>query len=306
MASGELANGLWSRAWPAPAKLNLFLHVVGRRDDGYHLLQSVFRLIDLCDELRFAPRGDGEVRRPEGPTGVAESEDLAVRAARALQAASGSRAGVDISVRKRIPMGGGLGGGSSDAATTLAVLNRLWGLDFAHERLAEIGVRLGADVPFFLGGSNAFVEGIGERLTPIALPAAWYVVVVPPVAVPTRDVFAASDLTRSTPAVKIQGFPAGYERTGLAGYGRNDLEPVVIRRYLEVQRALEWLQGHGAARMSGSGACVFAEFPTEREARAVASRVPAGMVGMAVRGLDRHPLAAIPGQPVTLGSRQAG
>lgn len=305
MATREL-EPLWSRVWPAPAKLNLFLHVVGQRADGYHLLQSVFRLVDLCDEVVFTPREDGEVRRAEGPIGVPEADDLTVRAARALQAETDAAHGVTIAVRKRIPMGGGLGGGSSDAATTLAVLNRLWNLDLPPERLAAIGERLGADVPFFLGGANAFVEGIGERLTPIALPAAWYVIVVPPVAVSTREVFAAPELTRSTPPVKIQGFPAGYERNGLAGYGRNDLEPVVVRRYPEVMRAREWLEGHGAARMSGSGACVFAEFHTEREARAVASRVPAGMVGMAVRGLDRHPLAAMPGQPVTLGSRQAG
>lgn len=298
---------LWGRAFPAPAKLNLFLHVIGRRADGYHLLQSVFRFVDLCDTLRFSPRTDGAVRRVSGPPGVAEADDLTVRAAKLLQFATGCQAGATIAIDKAIPMGGGLGGGSSDAATALAVLNRLWGLDLPPARLAEFGLSLGADVPFFLRGCNAFVEGIGEVLSPIELPPAWYVILVPPVAVPTAAIFSAPELTRDTSPIKIQGFPAGVgngER-GLS-FGRNDLEPVVRRRYPAVAQCLDWLSAFGDARMTGSGACVFAEFRTEREARAVLARLPAGMVGVAAKGLDRHPLAEAPGQPVTLGSRQAG
>ncbi|MCU0803852.1 MAG: 4-(cytidine 5'-diphospho)-2-C-methyl-D-erythritol kinase [Burkholderiales bacterium] len=288
----------WALAWPAPAKLNLFLHVVGRRADGYHLLQSVFRLIDLADTLRFAPRTDGEVRRATGAEGVPEDEDLVVRAARSLKAATGCAAGVTISVEKRIPMGGGLGGGSSDAATTLAALNRLWGLGLPVAELMRIGLALGADVPFFLLGRNAFVEGVGERLHPIDLPPAWYVVLVPGIAVPTREIFAAPELTRDTKPIKIQGFSTSA--------GRNDLEPVVRRRYPAVARAIDWLSGLGDARMTGSGACVFAEFRTEREARAVLSRMPADMCGVVARGLDHHPISDLPGDAGQLGSRQVG
>jgi 4-diphosphocytidyl-2-C-methyl-D-erythritol kinase len=275
----------WDRRYPAPAKLNLFLHIVGRRADGYHLLQTAYRLIDCCDWLRFVPRADAGVRLAQDLPGVAESEELAVRAARLLQAETGTKQGVDIEIEKRIPMGGGLGGGSSDCATTLAVLNRLWGLDLAQERLAELALRLGADVPFFLFGSNAFAEGIGERLAPLDLSPAWYVVLVPPVAVSTIAIFAAPELTRNSKTVKISSFSAGF--------GKNDLEPVVCRRHAEVAMYLAWLKRYGDARVTGSGACVFAEFTTEREARSVVSRMPADMSGFAVRGLDRHPLAAL-------------
>lgn len=295
---GDATLDPWARDWPAPAKLNLFLHVVGRRPDGYHLLQSVFRLIDLCDTLRFAPRADGEVRRAGGAPGVAEEEDLVVRAARALKSATGTREGVTIRVEKRIPVGGGLGGGSSDAATTLIALDRLWGLRLTRQALAAIGLRLGADVPFFLFGRNAFVEGIGERLRPVELEPAWYVVVVPPVSVPTREIFAAPDLTRDTKPIRIWGFSKGF--------GRNDLEPVVCRRYPAVRRAIEWLSAFAPARMTGSGGCVFAEFRTEREARAVLAGLPADMRGVVAKGLDRHPLAAATGDAGQLGSRQAG
>lgn len=288
----------WARAWPAPAKLNLFLHVVGRRPDGYHLLQSVFRLIDLCDTLRFAPRADGQVRRAAGAAGVPEEEDLAVRAARALKDATGAPQGVTISVEKHIPVGGGLGGGSSDAATTLLALDRLWGLGLPRTELARIGLALGADVPFFLFGRNAFVEGIGEALQAVALEPAWYLVVVPPVSVPTREIFASPDLTRDTKPIKIWGFSTGF--------GRNDLEPVVRRRYPAVARAIDWLCAFAPARMTGSGGCVFAEFRTEREARAVLAGMPADMRGVVAQGLDHHPLAAESGDPGQLGSRQAG
>jgi 4-diphosphocytidyl-2-C-methyl-D-erythritol kinase len=275
----------WSRRYPAPAKLNLFLHVVGRRPDGYHLLQTAFRLIDLCDWLRFTPREDGEVRLARAIPGVPADENLVVRAARLLQAEGAPRAGVEIDLEKDIPIGGGLGGGSSDGATALAVLNRLWGLDLPRERLAELALALGADVPFFLFGGNAFGEGIGERLTALDLPQAWYVVLVPPVSVPTGEIFASPELTRNSKTIKISGFSAGF--------GGNDLEPVVCRRHAEVAAHLEWLRQFGDARMSGSGACVFTEFATEREARSVHSKMPAEMRGLVVRGLDRQPLTAL-------------
>jgi len=275
----------WERRYPAPAKLNLFLHVVGRRPDGYHLLQTALRLIDRCDWLRFSPRAGAEVRLARPLPGVTETEDLAVRAARLLQTEAGSRQGVEIDIEKNIPVGGGLGGGSADCATALAVLNRLWGLDLSGERLAAMALSLGADVPFFLFGSNAFAEGVGERLQPLELPQAWYVVLTPPVAVSTRTIFAVPELTRNSQSIKMSGFSAGF--------GRNDLEPVVCRRHAEVAAHLEWLRQFGDARLSGSGACVFAEFATEREARSVLSGMPAEMRGFAVRGLDRHPLAAL-------------
>jgi len=275
----------WGRRYPAPAKLNLFLHVIGRRSDGYHLLQTAFRLIDLCDWLSFSPRWDGEITLAREIPGVSADEHLAVRAARLLQAETGTGAGVAIDLEKNIPIGGGLGGGSSDCATTLAALDALWGLNLGSERLARMGVSLGADVPFFLYGRNAFGEGIGERLMALELPRAWYVVLVPPVAVSTRAIFAAPELTRNSKTIKISSFSAGF--------GRNDLEPVVCRRHPEVAEHLEWLRRFGDARMSGSGACVFAEFAAEREARSVHSRMPADMRGFVVRGLDRQPLAAL-------------
>jgi 4-diphosphocytidyl-2-C-methyl-D-erythritol kinase len=277
----------WERRWPAPAKLNLFLHVVGRRDDGYHLLQTVFRLIDLCDTLEFAPRADGEVRLATPLPGVPENEDLVTRAARALRSASGTAAGattgVTIRVEKRIPIGGGLGGGSSDAATTLIALNELWGARLPRSELARLALGLGADVPFFLLGRNAFAEGIGEVLTPLDLEPAWYVVITPEVAVSTREIFASNALTRNTKPLKITAF--------FAAQGRNDLEAETCRRYPQVAEALRWLKAFGDARMSGSGSSVFAAFGSEREARAVAARIPGAWRGVAVRGLDRHPLA---------------
>ncbi|HSD40804.1 MAG TPA: 4-(cytidine 5'-diphospho)-2-C-methyl-D-erythritol kinase [Burkholderiales bacterium] len=276
-------NVAWRRGWPAPAKLNLMLHVVGRRTDGYHLLQTVFRLIDLADTLTFAPRADRAIRRTTPIAGVPEDDDLTVRAARALQAETACREGATISLEKRIPLGGGLGGGSSDAATTLIALNELWGTRLARADLARIGLRLGADVPFFLFGRNALGEGVGEVLTPLDLPPAWYVVITPQVAVSTREMFTAPELTRDTKPLKITAF--------FAGLGRNDLEPVVRARFPEVARALEWLAAHGAARMSGSGSSVFAAFGREDEARTVAAKVPGEWRASAVRGLDRHPLA---------------
>ena len=278
----------WERRWPAPAKLNLFLHLVGRRDDGYHLLETAFRLIDLCDSLEFSPRADGAVRLAAPLAGVAEDDELAVRAARLLRQAAGISAGATIRVEKRIPVGGGLGGGSSDAATTLIALNELWGARLPRAELARLGLGLGADVPFFLFGRNAFATGIGEVLTPLDLEPAWYVVITPQVAVSTREIFASNALTRNTKPLKIRAF--------FAGLGGNDLEPETCRRHPEVGRALGWLRssgnmGSGGARMSGSGASVFAAYETEGEARAVAAKIPGEWRGAAVRGLARHPLA---------------
>jgi 4-diphosphocytidyl-2-C-methyl-D-erythritol kinase len=273
-------------AYPAPAKLNLFLHVVGRRADGYHLLQSVFTLIDRCDTVRLRVRDDGQVRRLSELDGVPAEEDLAVRAARLLREASGTSQGVDIEVDKRIPMGGGLGGGSSDAATVLLALDRLWGTAFGSEALAELGASLGADVPFFLQGSPAWVEGTGERIRPIEIPARWYLVLTPPVAVPTGVVFAAPELTRDTEPLKMEDFSA---RPGDTRF-RNDLEPVVTARYPVVREHLEWLRQHAPARMTGSGACVFAGFESREAAERVLGECPAPMTGFVAQGLSHHPL----------------
>jgi 4-diphosphocytidyl-2-C-methyl-D-erythritol kinase len=275
--------------WPAPAKLNLFLHVVGRRPDGYHDLQTLFRLIDLEDAIGIAPRDDGRILRLEGPAEVPAEADLVVRAAELLKEASGSREGVSLRVRKRIPMGGGLGGGSSDAATVLLVLNRLWRVGFGLEELAGIGLRLGADVPFFVYGSSAWGEGRGERLVPLELPPEVFVVLHPGVAVSTREVFQAPELTRNSPILTIADvFSAG----GPLKSAHNDCEPVVRARFPEVRAALEWLSAESPARLTGTGACVFAAFPSVHEAERVVARVPSGWTGYVARGLDRSPLHA--------------
>lgn len=268
--------------FPAPAKLNLFLHVVGRRSDGYHLLQTVFRFIDYGDELGFAIRGDGAVHRVSEVEAVPADQDLCVRAARLLQQHSGCRLGADIELTKRLPVGGGLGGGSSDAATTLIALNRLWGTGLSRIELQELALRLGADVPIFVFGRSAFAEGVGERLSALELPPAWYLILMPESAVSTAEIFSAPELTRNTNAITIAAFSVGQ--------GRNDLEPVVCRRYPQVARHLEWLRRHGDARMTGSGACVFCAFETEAKARLVLSELPGDMRGFVARGLDRHPL----------------
>jgi 4-diphosphocytidyl-2-C-methyl-D-erythritol kinase len=273
--------------YPAPAKLNLFLHVVGRRADGYHLLQSVFHLIDRCDRLRIRVREDGLVRRLSELPGVAAADDLVIRAAHMLKEASGTALGADIEVEKSIPVGGGLGGGSSDAATTLLALDRLWKTGFGAEALAELAPSLGADVPFFLFGTSAWVEGIGERLAAIEVPERWYVVLTPAVAVPTGAIFAAPELTRDTEPLKMEDFSAQS-----ADRFKNDLEAVVIERYAEVRRSLEWLRQHGKARMTGSGACVFAEFASREAAEQVLDLLPAPMAGFVAKGLTHHPLRA--------------
>ena len=268
--------------FPAPAKLNLFLHVVGRRQDGYHLLQTAFRFIDYGDELSFNVRADGAIRRITPMEGVPPGQDLSVRAAQALQRETGCHEGADIGIIKRLPMGGGLGGGSSDAATTLIALNRLWRTGVTRDRLQQLALTLGADVPVFVFGKNAFAEGIGERLQALPLPPAWYLILVPELTVSTAEIFSAAELTRNTNAITIAAFSVGQ--------GHNDLEPVVCRRYPQVARHLEWLHRYGDARMTGSGACVFCAFDSEEHAHRVLSELPADMRGFVARGLDRHPL----------------
>ena len=264
---------------PAPGKLNLFLHVLGRRADGMHELQTVFRLIDIGDRVGVRARKDAEIRF----RGAFGEENLCARAARLLQATSGARQGADLELEKRLPVGGGLGGGSSDAATVLLVLNRRWNLNLARGELMKIGERLGADIPFFLYGRNALGEGAGERLEGIDLAPAWYLILAPQVSVSTREIFTDAALTRDTKPLTMAPF--------LPGQGRNDLEAVAVRRYPQIAEHLEWLRAHRPqARMTGSGACVFAEFDEEAGARALEARLPAAMRGFVARGLERHPL----------------
>lgn len=269
----------------APAKLNLMLLVTGRRADGYHLLQTVFRFIDFGDVLRIAVREDGRIVRANEIAGLAAEDDLTVRAARLLQQASGTVLGADIALEKCLPMGGGLGGGSSDAASVLIVLNRLWKLDWPRERLQALALQLGADVPVFVFGESALATGVGEQFTPLKLPPAWYVVLLPPVGVATARIFQDPDLIRNSIPLTIPPFSFAA--------GRNDLEAVVCRHYPEVAQHLAWLRQFGNARMTGSGACVFAEFGDESAAREVFGRLPQTMRGVVARGLDRHPLQAM-------------
>ncbi|HEX4926540.1 MAG TPA: 4-(cytidine 5'-diphospho)-2-C-methyl-D-erythritol kinase [Burkholderiales bacterium] len=278
--------------YPAPAKLNLFLHVLGKRADGYHELQTVFRLIDAADRVGIGVRSDGELRF----SGAFGDDNLCLRAARLLQEETRSALGADLALEKRLPVGGGLGGGSSDAATVLLVLNKLWKLDLGRIDLQTLGARLGADVPFFVFGESALGEGIGERLSALSLPGAWYLVVVPQVAVSTGEIFSAA-LTHRGKRLTIPPF--------FAGLGENDLEPIVTARHPEVAQALQWLRRRSPkARMTGTGACVFAELATEQEARALHAELPRGMDGFIARGLDRHPLYDWASSQ--LGSRQAG
>lgn len=273
-------------SYPAPAKLNLFLHVVGRRADGYHLLQTLFRFLDFGDSLEISPRKDGVIRQLTPIAGVSEEDDLCVRAARLLQKKTGCRLGADIALDKRLPMGGGVGGGSSDAATVLLALNRLWGLDLPRTELQALGLVLGADVPVFVFGRSAFAEGVGEILTPWMPASASYVVLTPQVHVSTPAIFAQSGLTRNTPSIRIVDL--------FEGYGRNDLEPVACALYPEVAEYLAWLNGQsgcsGQARMTGSGACVFAGFACREDAEKVFALRPGHMNGFVADGLDLHPM----------------
>ncbi len=276
----------WTRSWPAPAKLNLFLHVVGRRADGYHLLQTVFRFIDRVDRLRFEPRADGAIVLAMPLPGVPPESDLTVRAARLLQAATGCRQGATIHLEKNLPMGGGLGGGSSDAATVLLALNHLWQTGLARPALEKLGVTLGADVPVFVHGRNTFAEGVGEVFHAVELPPATYLVLQPPVNVPTAAIFGAPELCRATPPIS----PAEWR----PGDGHNDLQAVACARFPAVAEHLAWLQQHApAAMMTGSGACLFAAFACRADAEAALACLPVGMVGWLAEGLGEHPLAKI-------------
>jgi len=284
---------------PAPAKLNLFLHVTGRRADGYHLLQSVFQLIDHGDTLHVDLRADERIVRTSEVPGVPEEQDLIVRALRALQAEYLRRhgrlpPGIDVAIEKRLPMGGGLGGGSSDAATALMAANHLWqaGLDSAE--LMALGLPLGADIPFFLFGETAFAEGVGERLQAVPGPDVWYVVIEPGVSVPTAAIFTASDLTRNTKPITIADFPEGQIKSqGLIGFGRNDLQDVATRLFPPVAEAVAWLGQYGAARMTGSGACVFCAFSTEQEAEQVLQQMPAKWNAWKAKALTKHPMRSL-------------
>jgi len=270
--------------WPAPAKLNLFLHVTGRRADGYHDLQTLFQLIDRCDTVGITLREDGVIERTAGPAEVAPEADLTVRAARALQSEVGVRLGASLRTVKRIPLGGGLGGGSSDAATVLVALNRLWGCGLPVSRLAELGLALGSDVPVFVQGATAWGEGRGERLTPVETPARWFVVVHPGVSVATSRVFQAPELTRNSSLITIRAF---FE----AG-GRNDCEPVVRALFPEVGEALDWLARFAPARLTGTGSCVFASCASAADAERIAARAPDRWRSFVARGLNESPLKA--------------
>jgi 4-diphosphocytidyl-2-C-methyl-D-erythritol kinase len=284
--SGSLGH---PASWPAPGKLNLFLHVVGRRADGYHELQTAFQFIDLWDSIRFYQRPPGVIERLGGIPGVAAEDDLVVRAARRLAAAAAESGvslsrGVAIEVEKKLPLGGGVGGGSSDAATVLVALNQLWGTGFGVERLAEIGLGLGADVPVFVHGHAAWAEGVGERLAPVDFPEPVYLLLQPEVAISTAEIFKAPELTRDSPVITIAGF--------LQAGGRNDCEPVVRRRYPVVAGALDWLGRHGPARLTGTGSCVFAPMVDSTHAAAALADKPDEWRGWVTHGLNRSPLTA--------------
>lgn len=281
---------------PAPAKLNLFLHVTGQRPDGYHLLESVFQLIDLCDTLHFDCRDDGQIRRLADNNPIPEEEDLVIRAAKLLHKAASDKnrgfiPGVDIGIEKNIPMGAGLGGGSSDAATTLLVLNRLWNCNFSREELMALGVQLGADVPFFIFGENAYAQGIGEKLSSIKTPEGYFVVVKPPVSVPTAAIFRSRELTRNTEPIKIANFPGNYKNC--PDFGKNDLQSVAIKLFPEIATALDALGQYGKSRMTGSGACVFARFGNKTEAEEVAASLSGKWEVWTAKSLQNHPLEAL-------------
>lgn len=278
-------RGSASLSWPAPAKLNLFLHVTGRKPDGYHLLQTVFQFLDFTDELDFIPRQDSGISLTGNYDGIEPDQDLIMRAAKLLQEKCMHDRGVDISVRKKLPLGGGLGGGSSNAATTLVALNWLWGVDMEPAELAVLGLGLGADVPVFVHGYAAWAEGVGERLTPIDLPEEWYAVVSPGINVSTARVFNSPDLTRNTPAITIRDF--------LAGNGRNDCENAVQAAYPEVAELLNWMNQRAPARLTGTGACVFCSFSTEKMARELLAELPEKWWGFVARGRNRSPLLSM-------------
>lgn len=271
--------------FPAPAKLNLFLHVVGRRADGYHRLQTLFRFLDYGDRLGVTVRADGAIHLLDALPGVSMENNLCYRSARRLQQETGCRLGADIALDKRLPLGGGLGGGSSDAATLLVALNRLWNLGLPRAELQRLALDLGADVPVFVFGRSAFAEGVGERLQAVTLAPAVYVVLIPPVQVATAEIFASPGLTRDTPEMTIAALSAGC--------GHNDLEPVAVAAYPVIGEYLHWLGRFGDARMTGSGACVFAAFPDHASAARVYALRPPEMKGFVAAGLDVHPMYAL-------------
>ncbi len=281
-AAKPRGSAAWS-AWPAPAKLNLFLNISGRRDDGMHLLQTVYQLLDWGDTVHLRVRDDGGIRRVDPLPGLAPAADLTVRAAELLAAAAGCRLGADLAVDKRVPLGGGLGGGSSDAATTLVALNALWNTGLGTDDLALLGAQLGADVPVFVRGRSAWAEGIGDLLTPLDLPPRWFVVIAPGVGVPTAELFQAEDLTRNAPRLTIPLFVSGAATA-------NAFEPVARRGFPPVARALDWLNTHGAARLSGSGGCVFLAVDSNEAAAAIAAECPQGMRAIVTRGVCESPL----------------
>lgn len=275
---------------PAPAKLNLFLHITGRRDDGYHLLQTLFVFLDFADEITLQVRDDGLIRRPDGPADIPEGDDLVVKAARLLQQESGCRPGADIRVLKRIPMGGGLGGGSSDAATVLQGLNHLWQCGLSDAELAALGLRLGADVPVFVHGHAAWAEGVGEVLTPVDLPPVWYVVIHPRVHVPTAELFSSPDLTRNCPPITLTAFHEGW--------GSNVFQPAVEKRFPEVAKAISWLSGHAEARLTGSGSCLFAQVGSRMEGENILQSLPSEWFGFVA---GSHSTSLLRQQMLTLG-----
>lgn len=270
--------------WPAPAKLNLFLHLTGRRADGYHELQTLFQFLDFGDSLKFEWREGAEIRLMDSLDNVEQQNNLIFRAARLLQTTCNIHSGVDIYLKKRLPMGGGLGGGSSDAATTLVVLNSLWQCGLNKQQLAALGLQLGADVPVFIGGHAAWAEGVGEKLTVAFPPEPWYLVVKPDCHVSTAEIFSSGELTRDCEAITISRF--------LSGEGRNVCEPVVCKRHPEVAQALDWLAQYGPARMTGTGACVFVSFSSHAQAQGVADVLPDDWQAFVAKGCNVSPLKA--------------
>jgi len=270
------------QSWPAPAKINLFLHILERREDGYHNLQTVFQLLDYGDELTFESRSDAGIRLKSGYKPPAGEDDIIVRAASILQRKAQVKQGADIRVQKRIPVGGGLGGGSSDAATTLLVLNEIWGAGLAAAELSEIGRQLGADVPVFLQGHSAWGEGVGDVLQPLELPKHWFLVIFPGCHVSTAEIFSAPDLTRNTPPITIRDFAGGA--------GHNDCEKLVFRRYPEIARAASWLGDWTRPRLTGTGACLFGQFDSREAASAVLARLPRDWQGFVSQGINTSPL----------------
>ena len=271
-----------SLGWPAPAKLNLFLHITGQRQDGYHLLQTVFQFIQLIDVIDFTILESGLVRRSSISLKIDERDDLVIKAAQKIKKRSGSKLGVDISVKKNIPIGGGLGGGSSDAATTLVALNELWQTGLSIDELSEIGLSLGADIPFFINGNAAWAEGVGDKLTPINLDECFYLVIYPNCGISTKAVFEASDLTRNTPRITIRDFRDGN--------GKNDCELYVRNHYHDVTEALDWLGEYASSKLTGTGACLFAQFSDENEANEVKYKLPTKWQGYVVKGINKSPL----------------